>query len=200
MSDQYSVLGKAPAIEELKNLSSENTHLSISKLSAGYGKMEILHDFNLTVSKAQSLCLIGPNGAGKSTLFKSILGLMPVGTGRIRIHGSHFSKVSGELAYIPQNEDVNWSFPISAWDVVMLGRQRKIGFFKWPRKIDKEICEYSLNKVDLYSRKDSLMSELSGGQRQRIFVARALAQEAHTLLLDEAFSGVDVGSLWGDPV
>ena len=181
-------------VENLVGIDDEPPAIEIENVSVSIAGVPVLDNISFTINHGSMVALVGPNGAGKSTLFKSILGLMPVGAGRIRIHGSHFSKVSGELAYIPQNEDVNWSFPISAWDVVMLGRQRKIGFFKWPRKIDKEICEYSLNKVDLYSRKDSLMSELSGGQRQRIFVARALAQEAHTLLLDEAFSGVDVGS------
>jgi len=94
MSDQYAVLGKAPGIDELKNLSPENTHLSISKLSAGYGKMKILHDFNLTISKAQSLCLIGPNGAGKSTILHSIYGFTNIFSGKIEMDGKEITKLT----------------------------------------------------------------------------------------------------------
>ena len=168
--------------------------IEVEKVSVSIAGVAVLDDVSFTINHGSMVGLVGPNGAGKSTLFRTILGLIPVDTGRIRVHGAGFSEVAGELSYIPQYEDVNWSFPISAWSVVKLGTQRKIGFFKRATKIDKEMCEYSLHKERLYSRKDSLMSELSGGQKQRIFVARALAQEAHTLLLDEAFSGVDVGT------
>ena len=171
--------------------------IEVGGVSVSIGSVQVLDDISFTIDHGLMVALVGPNGAGKSTLFKAILGLIPVDAGEIKIHGSSFSKVTGELAYIPQNEEVNWSFPITAWDVVMLGRQKKIGLFRRSRKIDKEIVEHCLNRVDLYFRKDSLMNELSGGQRQRIFVARALAQEAHTLLLDEAFSGVDVASQEG---
>jgi len=93
MPDQYSVLGKAPEAEELKNLSSENTHLTINKLNAGYGKMEILHNFDLSVGKAQSLCLIGPNGAGKSTILHSIYGFTNIFSGQIEIDGKEITKM-----------------------------------------------------------------------------------------------------------
>ena len=113
MSDQYAVLGKVPGIDELKNLSPENTHLSISKLSAGYGKMKILHDFNLTISKAQSLCLIGPNGAGKSTILHSIYGFTNIFSGKIEMDGKEITKLTPAeklktvgIAYILQDNSV----------------------------------------------------------------------------------------------
>jgi len=113
MSDQYSVLGKAPGIDDLKNLSPDNTHLTINKLSAGYGKMEILHDFNLTISKAQSLCLIGPNGAGKSTILHSIYGFTNIFSGKIEMDGKEITKLtpaeklkSVGIAYILQDNSV----------------------------------------------------------------------------------------------
>lgn len=171
--------------------------IKIEEVSVTIGETKVLDRISFIIEHGLMVALVGPNGAGKSTLFKAILGLTPVDSGIIEIHGSSFSKVAGELAYIPQDEDVNWSFPITAWDVVMLGRQRKIGLFKKPGQTDRDIVESCLRRVALYSRKDALINELSGGQRQRIFIARALAQEAHTLLLDEAFSGVDVASQEG---
>ena len=141
--------------------------------------------------------VVGPNGAGKTTLFNAILGLIPPAYGSIRIHGLPFSEMRGELAYVPQQERVNWRFPLTASDVVMLGRQRKIGWLRRPSNEDRQIVSSCLERVGLSERGLDLVTNLSGGQRQRLFIARALAQEAHTLLLDEAFSGVDVASQEG---
>ena len=141
--------------------------------------------------------VVGPNGAGKTTLFNAILGLIPPAYGSIRIHGLPISEMRGELAYVPQQERVNWRFPLTASDVVMLGRQRKIGWLRRPSNEDRQIVSSCLERVGLSERGLDLVTNLSGGQRQRLFIARALAQEAHTLLLDEAFSGVDVASQEG---
>jgi ABC-type Mn2+/Zn2+ transport system ATPase subunit len=168
--------------------------IEVENVSVELGNMQVLENISFTINHGLMVALVGPNGAGKSTLFKAILGLVPVSHGKILIHGVPFSEIRGELAYIPQSEHVNWSFPLTSWDVVMLGRERKIGWFKKPSKSDKEIVRACLDRVGLYSRRSSLVTELSGGQRQSLFVARALAQEAHTLLLDEAFSGVDIAS------
>jgi ABC-type Mn2+/Zn2+ transport system ATPase subunit len=171
--------------------------ISVEGLSVSLGGTLVLEDVSFTIEHGVMVALVGPNGAGKSTLFKAILGLLPVSRGQVLIHGTSFSEVAGELAYIPQNEQINWSFPLTVWDVVMLGRERRIGWFRRPSRIDKDVVEACLERVGLQSRRGSLISELSGGQRQRIFVARALAQEAHTLMLDEAFSGIDVASQEG---
>lgn len=161
------------------------------------GGVPVLDNVSFTVDHGVMVGVVGPNGAGKSTLFNAILGAVPIMQGQIQIHGLPFSQVRGELAYVPQQEAVNWRFPLTAWDVVMLGRQRKIGWLRRPSRQDKDAVSFCLDRVGLWERRGSLVSELSGGQRQRVFVARALAQEAHTLLLDEAFAGVDVGSQEG---
>ena len=171
--------------------------IEVKDVSVSYGDTQVLQNVSLSIEHGVMVALVGPNGAGKSTLFKAILGLIPIDNGQIYIHGLPFSKIRGELAYIPQSEQVNWLFPLTSADVVMLGRQRKIGWFRKPSKLDREIVDESLHRVGLADRRDALITELSGGQRQRLFVARALAQEAHTLLLDEAFSGVDIASQEG---
>ena len=181
-------------VEIAPNIEENPPAIDVQGVYVQIGAYQILHDVSFTIGHGLTVALVGPNGAGKSTLFKAILGLMPISEGEIFIHGSKFSDVVGELAYVPQNEQVNWSFPLTSLDVVMLGRVRKIGWFRRPSRHDKEVVKYCLERVGLYGRRDSLVTELSGGQRQRLFVARALAQEAHTLLLDEAFSGVDFAS------
>ena len=138
--------------------------------------------------------VVGPNGAGKSTLFNVIVSLLPATSGRVLVHGRPIGETRDLVAYVPQSERVNWRIPMSAWDVVMQGRTRRIGWFRRPGKVDKAAAEDALKKVGMWDRRGSLVAELSGGQRQRVFVARALAQGADVLLLDEAFSGVDIPS------
>ena len=138
--------------------------------------------------------VVGPNGAGKSTLFNVIVSLLPATSGRVLVHGRPIGETRDLVAYVPQYERVNWRLPMSAWDVVMQGRTRRIGWFRFPGKADRAAVEDALNKVGMLDRRGSLVTELSGGQRQRVFVARALAQGADILLLDEAFSGVDIPS------
>ena len=159
--------------------------------------MRVLDDVSFMIDHGLMVGVVGPNGAGKTTLFNAILGLISPAYGSIRIHGLPFSEIRGELAYVPQQERVNWRFPLTASDVVMLGRQRKIGWLRRPSDEDKQIVSSCLERVGLCERGLDLVTDLSGGQRQRLFIARALAQEAHTLLLDEAFSGVDVASQEG---
>jgi ABC-type Mn2+/Zn2+ transport system ATPase subunit len=169
----------------------------VENVTVERGGVAALDKVSFAIEHGVMVGVVGPNGAGKSTLFNAILGLLPLTHGRIQIHGVPFSQIRGELAYVPQQEKVNWRFPLTAWDVVMLGRQRKIGWIRRASKEDKSAVGHCLERVGLLDSRSRLVSELSGGQRQRVFVARALAQEAHTLLLDEAFSGVDVGSQEG---
>ena len=138
--------------------------------------------------------VVGPNGAGKSTLFNVITDLQRATSGRVLIHGKSMSESRGMVAYVPQYERVNSRIPMSAWDVVMQGRVRHVGWFRRPGRADRAAAEDALNRVGMWDRRKSLVFELSGGQRQRVFVARALAQGADILLLDEAFSGVDIAS------
>ena len=192
MSDQYSVLGKAPGIEELKNLSSENTHLSISKLSAGYGKMEILHDFNLTVSKAQSLCLIGPNGAGKSTILHSIYGFTNIFSGKIELDGKEITKLtpaeklkSVGIAYILQDNSV---FPdMTVEENLLMG-----GYIKDKTEESYKEAEKIFEKYEsLRNRRNQPAKVLSGGERRLLEISRALVMKPTVLLVDEPSIGLE---------
>ena len=192
MLDQYSVLGKAPGIEELKNLSSENTHLSISKLSAGYGKMEILHDFNLTISKAQSLCLIGPNGAGKSTILHSIYGFTNIFSGKIELDGKEITKLtpaeklkSVGIAYILQDNSV---FPdMTVEENLLMG-----GYIKDKTEESYQETEKIFEKYEsLRNRRNQPAKVLSGGERRLLEISRALVMKPTVLLVDEPSIGLE---------
>ena len=192
MSDQYSVLGKAPGIEELKNLSSDNTHLSISKLSAGYGKMEILHDFNLTISKAQSLCLIGPNGAGKSTILHSIYGFTNIFSGKIELDGKEITKLtpaeklkSVGIAYILQDNSV---FPdMTVEENLLMG-----GYIKNKTEESYQEMEKIFEKYEsLRNRRNQPAKVLSGGERRLLEISRALVMKPSILLEDEPSIGLE---------
>ena len=154
-----------------------------------------LSNVTFEVDAGTLMGVVGPNGAGKSTLFNAIAGLLPVRQGKVTLR--RVEQGSGALAYVPQRESVNWRFPVTVMDVVMMGRCCRLGWFRRPGKRDRELVNACLGRVGLWDQRSALMTELSGGQRQRVFVARALAQEASVLLLDEAFSGVDVGAQEG---
>jgi len=192
MSDQYAVLGKVPGIEELKNLSSDNTHLSISKLSAGYGKMEILHDFNLTISKAQSLCLIGPNGAGKSTILHSIYGFTNIFSGKIELDGKEITKLtpaeklkSVGIAYILQDNSV---FPdMTVEENLLMG-----GYIKDKTEESYQEAEKIFEKYEsLRNRRNQPAKVLSGGERRLLEISRALVMKPTVLLVDEPSIGLE---------
>jgi len=192
MSDQYSVLGKAPAIEDLKKLSPDNTHLTIDKLSAGYGKMEILHDFNLTVSKAQSLCLIGPNGAGKSTILHSIYGFTNIFSGKIEMDGKEITKLtpaeklkSVGIAYILQDNSV---FPdMTVEENLLMG-----GYIKDKTEESYKEAEKIFEKYErLRNRRNQPAKVLSGGERRLLEISRALVMKPNILLVDEPSIGLE---------
>jgi ABC-type Mn2+/Zn2+ transport system ATPase subunit len=136
--------------------------------------------------------VVGANGAGKSTLFKALVGLLPLRGGRILIHGQPLGSHQDCVAYVPQREDVEWRFPVSVEDVVMMGRFRRQGWLKRASPQDRTAVAKSLAQMGIASLAKSSIGELSGGQQQRAFLARALAQEPHILLMDEPFTGVDV--------
>ena len=192
MSDQYAVLGKAPGIDELKNLSPENTHLSISKLCAGYGKMKILHDFNLTISKAQSLCLIGPNGAGKSTILHSIYGFTNIFSGKIEMNGKEITKLtpaeklkSVGIAYILQDNSV---FPdMTVEENLLMG-----GYIKDKTEESYREAEKIFEKYErLRNRRNQPAKVLSGGERRLLEISRALVMKPNILLVDEPSIGLE---------
>ena len=161
------------------------------------GDVRVLEEVTFSVNPGALVGVVGPNGGGKTTLFNVIVGLVQPIEGNVRIYQRPPKQARGVVAYVPQREKVNWRFPLTVWDVVMLGRDRKIGWLHRPGHRDREMVRLCLERVDMLERHSDLINELSGGERQRVFVARALAQEADILLLDEAFSGVDVGSQEG---
>jgi branched-chain amino acid transport system ATP-binding protein len=192
MSNQYEVLGKAPKAEDLRKLSSKNIHLNIKNLSAGYGKMEILHNFDLFVSKAQSLCLIGPNGAGKSTILHSIYGFTNIFSGQIEIDGKEITKLSPAqklksegIAYILQDNSV---FPdMTVEENLLMG-----GYIKDKTEESYEEAERVLQKYErLKNRRNQPAKVLSGGERRLLEISRALVMKPSILLVDEPSIGLE---------
>lgn len=150
-------------------------------------------DISFSLQGGQSLAIVGPNGAGKSTLFKAIVGTVKPTLGSVEIFG-HNPESHICIAYVPQRNQIDWNFPASVSDVVMMGRVGQIGLFRWPKKKDWEIVRRSLARVNAGHLAKRQIGELSGGQQQRVFLARALAQEADLLLMDEPFTGLDMPS------
>ena len=171
---------------------SHGASMSLQDVTVELGGNTALSNVTFDVNAGTLMGVVGPNGAGKSTLFNAIAGLLPVRHGQVTLN--HVDQRRGALAYVPQRESVNWRFPVTVQDVVMMGRCCRLGWFRRPGKRDRELVRACLGRVGLRDHHSSLMTELSGGEKQRVFVARALAQEASVLLLDEAFSGVDAGA------
>ena len=191
-SDQYSVLGKAPSTDDLKKLSSNDVHLTIKQLSAGYGKMEILHNFDLFVSKAQSLCLIGPNGAGKSTILHSIYGFTNIFAGQIEIDGKEITNMtpaqklkSVGIAYILQDNSV---FPdMTVEENLLMG-----GYIKDKTEESYQEAERIFEKYErLRNRRNQKAKVLSGGERRLLEISRALVMKPNVLLVDEPSIGLE---------
>lgn len=168
--------------------------LEIHDLTVSYNRKPVLWGIDLTIPKGALTGIIGPNGAGKSTLLKSIMGLIPVSSGYVRMFGKDLKEVRDLVSYVPQKESVDWDFPASVLDVVLMGRYSKLGLFKRPRKADKDVAMECLKKVSMENFVNRQISQLSGGQQQRVFLARALAQDADIYLMDEPFAGVDAAT------
>jgi len=148
-------------------------------------------DVNFRVEPGQVAGLVGPNGGGKSTLLKAIAGVLPLRSGGVFLAGAEFRAASGQLAFVPQREEVNWDFPVTAADVVLMARARSAGWLRRPGRADRVIADAALERFGLGGLGDRHISQFSGGQQQRIFFARALAQQPFVILLDEVFTGVD---------
>lgn len=165
--------------------------LDVQQLTVRYERTCALKDVSFTVAPGERIAVVGPNGAGKSTLLKALVGLIRPTSGTIRV-GGHLHTQCSDVAYVPQRAQIDWSFPVNVWDVVMLGRTAHIGLFRGPRKRDRAIVQRSLELVRMTDLANRQIGELSGGQQQRVFIARALAQEACILLLDEPTTGLDI--------
>lgn len=165
--------------------------IDVSGLSVSYGRKTVLSHIYLQIGAGQLIGVIGPNGAGKSTLFKAILGLIEPTSGTIEVFGEDIDQHRATIAYIPQKDDVDWTFPATVRDVVAIGRYPHKGIFQSLNSSDQQIIDEALEEMGISDLENRQIGELSGGQQQRVFLARALAQEANLLFLDEPFVGVD---------
>ncbi|MDB6138872.1 MAG: Manganese transporter ATP-binding protein [Verrucomicrobiaceae bacterium] len=171
---------------------SHHHRLEVSGLGVSYHEVMALNDIHFATECGRSVALVGPNGGGKSTLLKTLAGLLKPHSGLVRWRGQPLTQSSREIAYLPQRSDVDWKFPITVRGLVEMGRYPNLGWWKTYRQHDGEIVERALEAMRLQNLQHRQISALSGGQQQRAFIARALAQEAHVLLLDEPFTGLDV--------
>jgi manganese/zinc/iron transport system ATP- binding protein len=165
--------------------------LRLDKVSAGYGDGPVVQDISLSFPPGSVTAVIGPNGSGKSTLLKAILGLTPALSGQVLLEDRPVDDQRAQVAYVPQREAVDWSFPVSAQQVVLMGRYRRIGWVRWPGAQDAAAVGEALARVGMRDLGARQIGALSGGQQQRVFLARALVQEATLMLLDEPMTGVD---------
>ena len=168
--------------------------LELRDVTVKYGSRAALDSVSLAVAQGAQLAIVGPNGAGKSTLFKALVGLLPVASGEMLMHGQPRWQYKEPIAYVPQREEVDWRFPVTVFDVVAMGRYGQGRWLKRLSAADRASIHQALEQLDIADLGNRPIGELSGGQQQRVFLARALAQEPHVLLLDEPFTGVDMST------
>ena len=170
---------------------SEPKAIEVTDLTVAYQDKPVLWDIDLDVPPGVLLSIVGPNGAGKTTLIKAILGLVRPAAGNILIYNKPYEAQRRIVSYVPQRGSVDWDFPTSVLDVVMMGRYGALGWIRRPGKKDRELSMHALEKVGMQGYTTRQISQLSGGQQQRVFLARALVQDATIYLMDEPFQGVD---------
>lgn len=165
--------------------------IAVNHLGVKYRTVEALQDVSFTLNCGRVTGIIGPNGAGKSTLLKGMLGLIPVSSGTVIYQNQPLMDQLGKVAYVPQRSQIDWTYPATVWDVVMMGRVRKTGWFRRFSHVSRQIAQTALERVGMSAFSDRPIGQLSGGQQQRVFLARALAQEAEIFCFDEPFAGID---------
>ena len=166
--------------------------VEVEDLTVAYDAKPVLWDIDLKIPKGKLMAVVGPNGAGKTTLMKAMLGLLKPVTGEVRFEdGSNIRTRKNHIGYVPQSGSVDWDFPATVQDVVLMGCYGRLGWIRRPRKADIELTKQTLAKVGMQDYAGRQISQLSGGQQQRVFLARALAQEAEVYFMDEPFKGVD---------
>lgn len=168
--------------------------LDVHDVTVAYHRKPVLWDVDLTLTEPCLLGIIGPNGAGKSTLIKAMLGLVPLVSGSVQIFGQSVASQRRRIGYVPQRESVDWDFPVSVLDVVLMGTYGNLGWFRRPGAAEKAWAKQCLDMVGLRDLEDRQIGQLSGGQQQRTFLARALAQQADLYFMDEPFAGVDAAT------
>lgn len=168
--------------------------LEVHDLTVSYSRKPVLWGVDFTLPSGSIAGIVGPNGAGKSTLLKTIMGLIPPSSGCVKLFGRPLEEVRQRVSYVPQRESVDWDFPVSVVDVVLMGRYGKVGLLRNTGERDRSIALECLDKVGMSAFAKRQISQLSGGQQQRVFLARALAQEADIYFMDEPFAGVDAAT------
>jgi manganese/zinc/iron transport system ATP- binding protein len=168
--------------------------VEVHQLSVNYDKTPVLWDISLQIPAGKLVGIIGPNGAGKSTFIKAVLDLVKPISGKVEFFGLPLKEIRNRVAYVPQRESVDWDFPITVRDLVLMGRYGRIGLFRRPRKADFAAADHYLEVVGMSAYADRQISQLSGGQQQRVFLARSLLQEADIYFMDEPFVGVDMAT------
>jgi len=172
-------------------MESQKIAIAVDDLTVAYNYKPVLWDIDLSIPEGVLMAIVGPNGAGKSTLIKAILGIIDPIAGSVSIYGKPYDKQRKLVGYVPQKGSVDWDFPTTALDVVLMGTYGSLGWIKRPGRKERKTALESLEKVGMLSFKDRQINQLSGGQQQRVFLARALAQDAAIYFMDEPFQGVD---------
>ncbi len=175
-------------------LSQEEPALEVHQLTVNYDKTPVLWDLSLSIPSGVLVGIVGPNGAGKSTLIKAALGLVKPLSGKVDFFGRSLKEVRQRVAYVPQRESVDWDFPVTVRDLVLMGRYGRLGLFHRPREADWVAADHYLELVGMSDYATRQISQLSGGQQQRAFLARALLQEADVYFMDEPFTGIDLAT------
>ena len=178
----------------VSNVSPVDSPLVVRSLTVAYHRRPVLWDINYVAPSESLIAIVGPNGAGKSTLIKACLNLIPSASGQVSFWGTPYRQARSRIGYVPQRESVDWDFPVSALDVVCMGRYRKIGWCRPVSRSHRNFALSCLESVGMHDYAKRQISQLSGGQQQRVFLARALAQEADLYFMDEPFAGVDAAT------
>lgn len=187
-------MSTAESTSTIATAAGEPAPLEIHDLTVSYHNKPVLWGIDLVVPRGKLIGIIGPNGAGKSTLIKAAMGLLPLNSGWVKAFGQPIKHNLTRIGYVPQRESVDWDFPVSVMDVVLMGRYGRLGLIKRPTKQDRDIARECLDKVKMLPYANRQISNLSGGQQQRVFLARALAQESDLYFMDEPFAGVDAAT------
>lgn len=169
----------------------DNASITVSHLTVAYRQVQALIDVNCVVNRGRLTGIIGPNGAGKSTLMKAMLGLVTAKSGAVLYEGKPLMGQREQVAYVPQRSQIDWTFPATVWDVVMMGRVQKTGWFRRFSSRSRHLAADALERVGMSDYRDRKIGDLSGGQQQRVFLARSLAQQAEVYCFDEPFVGID---------
>ncbi len=170
------------------------TAFEIHDMTVAYHRKPVLWNIDLAIPEGKLVGIIGPNGAGKTTLIKAALGLVPLASGKVEIYGQPYARQRNLVGYVPQRESVDWDFPVTVDDVVLMGTYGRLGWFRRPGRAEREIARICLDQVGMRAYAKRQIRQLSGGQQQRVFLARALAQHAKLYFMDEPFAGVDAAT------